>query len=407
MPVGKEKGPLSGGEQRATLSEKPEPRKDGGLDGAELARFEQLSFFGEEEPAAPAEPAVPEAGTVSSDIREVTVVETGCARPPGAVRSASAGAPGESLGAEEAQAGARRQKKMIRQKLSEEKRKKSRERFLRLAEAINVLLEEHMQRSGKTAEEILFEILGSAAPAPSPGRRPGKRSRRKNAGPTQAAAAPPRERDAVLQKGGASPQKAGLRETKSAAERKRMVAGLKRRPAENLAKELEKKPEKRPEKAPGKKPEEALKKKPEEAPESGLESGPASVPQGVPEKLPKSASSARESLRSQGEGREERPPVKVTFFPAEDAAVLSLAESGAASPAADLYLHRQALGLLLSPGFETLLSVQAARDIQLLDYQLATVRHVLKHLRGRALLCDEVGLGKTIEAGLIMMEYLL
>ncbi|MCL6448959.1 MAG: DEAD/DEAH box helicase family protein [Armatimonadetes bacterium] len=97
----------------------------------------------------------------------------------------------------------------------------------------------------------------------------------------------------------------------------------------------------------------------------------------------------------------------MTFFPEEDAAVLNLAESGAASPAADLYLHRQALGLLLSPGFETLLSVQAARDIQLLDYQLATVRHVLKHLRGRALLCDEVGLGKTIEAGLIMMEYLL
>lgn len=103
----------------------------------------------------------------------------------------------------------------------------------------------------------------------------------------------------------------------------------------------------------------------------------------------------------------EMPPVKVSFSPEEDAAVVKLAETGSASPAADLYLHRQALVLLLSPGFDTLLSVSAARDIQLLDYQLATVRHVLKNLRGRALLCDEVGLGKTIEAGLIMMEYLL
>jgi SNF2 family DNA or RNA helicase len=111
-------------------------------------------------------------------------------------------------------------------------------------------------------------------------------------------------------------------------------------------------------------------------------------------------------MESQGQ-REQNPQVKVTFFPEEDGLILNLVKNGAASPVADLYLHRQALGLLLSPGFEVLLSVKAARNIQLLDYQLATVHHVLKHLRGRALLCDEVGLGKTIEAGLIMMEYLL
>lgn len=101
------------------------------------------------------------------------------------------------------------------------------------------------------------------------------------------------------------------------------------------------------------------------------------------------------------------PPPKVTFFPKEDVAVIKLAESGTASPASDLYLHRQALAMLLSPGFDTLLSINAARDIQLLDYQLATVRHVLKNLRGRALLCDEVGMGKTIEAGLIALEYIM
>jgi SNF2 family DNA or RNA helicase len=105
--------------------------------------------------------------------------------------------------------------------------------------------------------------------------------------------------------------------------------------------------------------------------------------------------------------KKQNPQVKVTFFPEKDNLILKLVKNGTNSPLADLYLHRQALNLLFSPGFEVLLSVKAARNIQLLDYQLATVHHVLKYLRGRALLCDEVGLGKTIEAGLIIMEYLL
>ncbi|MCU0550167.1 MAG: SNF2-related protein [Leptolyngbya sp. Prado105] len=39
-------------------------------------------------------------------------------------------------------------------------------------------------------------------------------------------------------------------------------------------------------------------------------------------------------------------------------------------------------------------------------YQIETARKVLRQLGGRALLADEVGLGKTIEAGLICAEYL-
>ena len=40
-----------------------------------------------------------------------------------------------------------------------------------------------------------------------------------------------------------------------------------------------------------------------------------------------------------------------------------------------------------------------------LEYQIRTALHVTGSLRGRALLSDEVGLGKTIEAGLILKEY--
>jgi SNF2 family DNA or RNA helicase len=39
-------------------------------------------------------------------------------------------------------------------------------------------------------------------------------------------------------------------------------------------------------------------------------------------------------------------------------------------------------------------------------YQIETAKKVLRQLGGRALLADEVGLGKTIEAGLIIAEYL-
>ncbi len=42
-----------------------------------------------------------------------------------------------------------------------------------------------------------------------------------------------------------------------------------------------------------------------------------------------------------------------------------------------------------------------------LEYQVETVRKILRRLNGRALLCDEVGLGKTIEAGMVIKEYLL
>ena len=46
----------------------------------------------------------------------------------------------------------------------------------------------------------------------------------------------------------------------------------------------------------------------------------------------------------------------------------------------------------------------AINDVEHFGYQLDTVRRVLRDFRGRVLLADEVGLGKTIEAGLIISE---
>jgi superfamily II DNA or RNA helicase len=46
-------------------------------------------------------------------------------------------------------------------------------------------------------------------------------------------------------------------------------------------------------------------------------------------------------------------------------------------------------------------------NIERLDYQIRAALRVIGALRGRALLSDEVGLGKTIEAGLVLKEYLV
>ena len=63
--------------------------------------------------------------------------------------------------------------------------------------------------------------------------------------------------------------------------------------------------------------------------------------------------------------------------------------------------------LSLFEGFDELLCLPALRGVEIHWYQVETVRKVLKQYRGRVLLADEVGLGKTIEAGMILKEYAL
>jgi len=55
-------------------------------------------------------------------------------------------------------------------------------------------------------------------------------------------------------------------------------------------------------------------------------------------------------------------------------------------------------------GFDQLICLPLVRDMEILEHQVRTAKTVLRRFRGRALLCDEVGLGKTIEAGLTLSE---
>lgn len=63
------------------------------------------------------------------------------------------------------------------------------------------------------------------------------------------------------------------------------------------------------------------------------------------------------------------------------------------------------LGLL--QGFDELLCLPTLRNVEAYWYQTEAVRKVLKQFRGRVLLADEVGLGKTVEAGMALKEYLM
>lgn len=70
-------------------------------------------------------------------------------------------------------------------------------------------------------------------------------------------------------------------------------------------------------------------------------------------------------------------------------------------------LHLTAEKLAMTRGFESLLALNGVRDLERYDFQIRAVLRVLREMRGRALLADEVGLGKTIEAGLVLKEYVL
>lgn len=59
------------------------------------------------------------------------------------------------------------------------------------------------------------------------------------------------------------------------------------------------------------------------------------------------------------------------------------------------------------PDFKGLVAPQYLPNLTPLPHQLETARQVVEMMNGKAILADEVGLGKTIEAGLILKEYMI
>lgn len=74
---------------------------------------------------------------------------------------------------------------------------------------------------------------------------------------------------------------------------------------------------------------------------------------------------------------------------------------------AEFHLGLRATQLATQPGFDRLICLPMVREMDLLEHQTRTAKTVLRRFRGRAMLCDEVGLGKTVEAGLVLSELLM
>ncbi|GIN73555.1 helicase [Bacillus sp. J14TS2] len=62
---------------------------------------------------------------------------------------------------------------------------------------------------------------------------------------------------------------------------------------------------------------------------------------------------------------------------------------------------------LTIPSFEGLVAPKYLQQLTPLPHQLETAQQVVEKMNGKAILADEVGLGKTIEAGLILKEYMI
>jgi len=86
--------------------------------------------------------------------------------------------------------------------------------------------------------------------------------------------------------------------------------------------------------------------------------------------------------------------------------VLEVVASGRFTDRPAYWLQLQAARLALVAGFDELICLDALHFTPF-DYQIKAAQTALRRFRGRGLLCDEVGLGKTIEAGMVLKEYLL
>lgn len=71
------------------------------------------------------------------------------------------------------------------------------------------------------------------------------------------------------------------------------------------------------------------------------------------------------------------------------------------------YLSYQTAKTQQIQDFHALQSPELLPHMTFLSHQLTSVKQVINQMNGRAILADEVGLGKTIEAGLILKEYMI
>jgi SNF2 family DNA or RNA helicase len=143
--------------------------------------------------------------------------------------------------------------------------------------------------------------------------------------------------------------------------------------------------------------------------------------QGQNQKSPATEPRGRESLKKEVPPPEDHPSIDLSAFKDKsplnrgvDVKLISVDNDfseriprNGYDPFEDYYLLLQYQRLGLVKGFDELLCLEHLQNIDKYWYQIETVSSVLKRFRGRVLLTDEVGLGKTIEAGMLLKEYIM
>lgn len=100
--------------------------------------------------------------------------------------------------------------------------------------------------------------------------------------------------------------------------------------------------------------------------------------------------------------------IKVNYDSSWEEGLLRRLEDDGPWSSFDLYnLAFQAEKHLQVPSFEGLLAPKHLLHLKPLPHQLEVAKQVVENMNGKAILADEVGLGKTIEAGLILKEYMI
>jgi SNF2 family DNA or RNA helicase len=101
-----------------------------------------------------------------------------------------------------------------------------------------------------------------------------------------------------------------------------------------------------------------------------------------------------------------------SFIPISDVRLLPVDESLFKSIISGQFVTRELYNLRLQAeyaqlvsGFDELICLSLLKFVPF-DYQVHAAQIMLRRFRGRGMFCDEVGLGKTIEAGLVLKEYL-
>ena len=133
--------------------------------------------------------------------------------------------------------------------------------------------------------------------------------------------------------------------------------------------------------------------------EKGQEEAPAAVAGPALSEETKEREAAKEQA-------EDIPDLEIVYE-IDEKSVLRVIREHRTSDAAMMDLALSAYKLSFRASYDQLICLPTTNNVQSLWYQEESARKIMKTFRGRAILADEVGLGKTIEACLVLKEYIL